>query len=624
MTGPLVQPLALVASGRWPDLLLTHLGLPQVVVVPPDEPLPDGLRAVISTGPVATDLPVVRIAAPTASSTGLDRLRLAPELEPGNHSPAYHARRSLYYCIKRLRKRGLHRDAERLDLRLALHTLDHLGFIDVGAWMASSCQLPFTGEPPEPETVIQWSAAGAAMKDAAQGVQLGRLRPETFAQAPGLLWSIHLRGGPDGTSALDQFLLPAIRSATTTARVAQLVMLALVSGRLEDAEAGVDRVHEAMSSRSGLPVASAGATGFAYDPSVAAVLAWFAIRDGATQASLDPDRVLDRPVTMVDGDRPFDGQPLVELLLDRLTAPDLGGHPLELTDDRYRVQLADVLDLWRTAFRMAADRAGISLLEVLPWPPGTTCALSIRVDIDRPATPEQVRTLRDRMRAAVGTCPVSWYAIPGSGHEAEVQGLLRDEGHPIGVHGQEPDDARRGRGLTCHSAPTSRYWLGADTVLTAEARGADHVEHLTSLLDVPGPLWMPGPQVPSTTFATPLHFPLEGSTVDRDLSYFDERVEAFRSLLARGGHAIIGTHNDIDPDLLTSVLRRERRADMWFASVEDVVARRRLLSRPGAVRADATHVSALEDIGPVTVLVHDRSPRTSAVDLAAGQPVRVG
>ena len=47
----------------------------------------------------------------------------------------------------------------------------------------------------------------------------------------------------------------------------------------------------------------------------------------------------------------------------------------------------------------------------------------------------------------------------------------------------------------------------------------------------------------------PIHFPLEGSTHDVDLSYFDLLAERFPETAAAGGHVIVGTH----PDLVRNV-----------------------------------------------------------------------
>ena len=142
-----------------------------------------------------------------------------------------------------------------------------------------------------------------------------------------------------------------------------------------------------------------------------------------------------------------------------------------------------------------------------------------------------------------------------------------------------------GCGVTHHSASGSEYWRGRTTIEALEAGGADFGEMLAGQLSRPRPAWIGDHDAgrPTSIWLTPIHFPLEGSTDDGDLTYFDRRLDEFRRLLADGGHVIVGSHPDLNQDLLRQLLDREDLADAWCAPVGMVVQRCRQLMSCGAV-----------------------------------------
>lgn len=620
-------PLALVAEGAWADVLRIHLDLPQVGVLAPGQPLTPGTRAAVAVGD-GPDLGVPTLRIPTQTvASGYRELQLAPRLIPGERDVAYLSSRALYYATKRLTKRGLRSNAERLDLRIAVHALRSAGLPLVAARLTDSAEVAPDPSPTDfSHQCLVWATAGQAMVDAVRQGQLERLRADTFAQAPSLLWRIHLDGSAPEWFRGASMLQDALQRANASARLAQLGLLGVVCGDLDAGWAAVATLldDEHMSDEATLPRSSPGASGFAYDASVAALFAWAARARGSTDSQLSAQATRRQPHSSLSIELPAWEQPLGSIFQERITPPELDGHPIELTDDRYDERIGDVIVAWRDCFATVAEMAEIPLLQVHPWPPGHDSALSVRVDIDRPATPAQVVGLLSAMRGSVGAAPGSWYAIPGWGHESAIRRLLLEEGQEMGLHVLHPRQASQGVGLTCHSAPTSQYWLGSEHVAAAEDARADHVEHLTSLLDVPGPLLDVRHRRPTRTYATPLHFPLEASTADQDLTFFDQRRGRFDELLQRGGHVIIGTHNDVDPGLLSDVLDTLPGVAPWCVPVGSAVARLRALRAPGAITGDSTSIANRAGIGPVACTVRWPDGDTAFLDLEDDRSAHLG
>ena len=103
-----------------------------------------------------------------------------------------------------------------------------------------------------------------------------------------------------------------------------------------------------------------------------------------------------------------------------------------------------------------------------------------------------------------------------------------------------------------HSAPSSAYWQGDETIGHHEREGAIYGEMLESQLGIPHRVWLADDGAPraSASWMLPIHFPLEGSTSDTDLRYFDRLCPQFRTLLESGGHVIVGSHPDLNQQLL--------------------------------------------------------------------------
>lgn len=195
------------------------------------------------------------------------------------------------------------------------------------------------------------------------------------------------------------------------------------------------------------------------------------------------------------------------------------------------------------------------------------------------------------MKSANAPCG-SWYFFGGQTTTLHQTRVLAHYWQEIAIHVEDPGiEPVVGLGVTHHSAPTSMYWRGDRTNAVLEERGARYCEFLNVQTGYPRPAWIrdrDGTRRMGRCWTTPVHFPLEGSTSDTDLRYFDQRSDRFRELVAAGGHCIIGTHPDLNQKLMELVLAREDVSDIWFDSVDNVVERCRKVMAHGAIRSVAS------------------------------------
>jgi acetyltransferase-like isoleucine patch superfamily enzyme len=262
------------------------------------------------------------------------------------------------------------------------------------------------------------------------------------------------------------------------------------------------------------------------------------------------------------------------------------GTQFVLEESAYKSDIRGLEQRWFTVFKDIQHAQGRPLLRAKPWPAGYSAALSIRYDVDRPVTPSRITELV-RLQARYANAPcASWYYFTGhrdiDGHGKYMSRHWQERG----IHAQEARDAHPGWGVTHHSAPTSDYWQGSATNSTLEENGATYGEFLASSFDTPRPaLHLEGNDSGAARiWLTPLHFPLEGSTSDKTLAYFDTLLTHFRERLRNGGHAIIGSHPDLNQEILKELLQREHLNNVWIASIGEVVARCRKVMRYGSIR----------------------------------------
>ncbi len=269
------------------------------------------------------------------------------------------------------------------------------------------------------------------------------------------------------------------------------------------------------------------------------------------------------------------------------SASCLRGTQFQIDRNCYSMDTYKLEQLWLSIFREMQSNAGRNLLRLRPWPSGYKAAVSLRYDVDRPISANTIsKTIGLQARYTNAAC-ASWYYFPDHRDKARQEPQLKRHWQEIGLHIESVKDAEEGAGVTHHSSPKAEYWRGDDTNRIMNKVGVSYCEFLAARLTTPRPAWVVDGQNGSIgkTWTTPLHFPLEGSTNDKDLSYFDGLLDEFHSVFSNGGHAIIGSHPDLDQSNMKKLLKREDLSEVWFATVSNVIARCRKVMTPGNVIA---------------------------------------
>jgi acetyltransferase-like isoleucine patch superfamily enzyme len=275
---------------------------------------------------------------------------------------------------------------------------------------------------------------------------------------------------------------------------------------------------------------------------------------------------------------------LLENWLTLQEAPFIPEGHILLDNNHYRGVGRGLEQLWLDVFRTIFSRLKQPMLRLRPWPAGYDYALSIRYDVDRPVAAEGVRNILRIQKQRLNASCASWYFIAGAPHNQRVQGVLLGWNQEYGHHScLVAEEQPTGLGVTAHSASTSEYWRGEATVDSLAAAGARYGEAMVGLHDVARPGWSRGRQSP--VWVTPLHFPLEGSTTDTDLTYFTQRKPFLDEQVRAGGHVIIGSHPDCEQRLMDEALAALPLSRAWSATVGDAVERVRWIAGHGNVRA---------------------------------------
>ena len=267
------------------------------------------------------------------------------------------------------------------------------------------------------------------------------------------------------------------------------------------------------------------------------------------------------------------------------TAPQKKGHHFKLASNNYIQAIRQLELVWLSLFDHIQSLKRRHLVRLIPWPAPFTAALSIRYDVDRPVSAGRVTELvRFQARELNAPC-ASWYFLGDDKYETTLTPILERHWQERGRHHSNDSEHSSGIGITHHSSPMSDYWKGMQTVGSLFQQNADYGEFLSSAINTPRPAWIDfeDQRQCAEMYFTPLHFPLEGSTLDKELVYFDQLLDQFRERLACGGHAIIGSHPDLDLSLLKQLLGREDFTTIWKANVKMVTDRCRLVMTYGSV-----------------------------------------
>jgi len=313
------------------------------------------------------------------------------------------------------------------------------------------------------------------------------------------------------------------------------------------------------------------------------------------------------------------------------------GHQIKLEPTAYDVAVVALEQRWVAALRAMASGVGEPLLRLRPWPGDAKAALSIRYDVDRDIDDERIDSLVDMQLRQAGRPFGSWYYHPGDPARATQTPRLRELGQEVGLHLECAASAEPNLGVTHHSAPTSEYWRGDVTNRELSQHDASYGEFLAAQLHTPRPDLGALEQSVSTDFqaclwVTPLHFPLEGSTTDSTLEFFDLLAEQFESQIMFGGHVIIGAHPDVNPELLQRALSERIPEGLWCATVEEAVKRCQDVQTPGHVslvagNGDGLWLCSTVDLPELSVEVFPPMSTTSlrvVLNLKQGCPQRLG
>jgi acetyltransferase-like isoleucine patch superfamily enzyme len=297
------------------------------------------------------------------------------------------------------------------------------------------------------------------------------------------------------------------------------------------------------------------------------------------------------------------------------------GTQAELVAENYRTGLLDLESLWMDVFSVVAREEALQLVQIQPWPFPYRYALSLRYDVDRPLNSTQVQTIVGIQKTHLNAACASWYFFSGDPATAELRRSLACHVQEVGIHVTRAEDERvRGLGTTFHSALNSEYWRAATSVAAVADRGAAYTEQLYIQSGRPR-LCLVAPEDAAMleAWVTPLHFPLEASSGNAGLGYFDRRLEQFHELRERGGHVILASHPDVDQAHLVALLAREGVEDAWCATPREVVDRCRQTTGYDATRVMSVSETTLTlrartTLADLRVIVH----RTTGGKLTLG------
>ena len=638
------------AEGHWGDAalhLLTVLALPQVTVSTGDTPLPGSIHTCLAIGPPGWSpeppgCTVWRLSdgddaeagstdgsweTPCGNQVSLPRQHVFTVVSDGRHAstPAVGAVEQVLYWLRERLAKGSAPLPERgwREWRVALQVLD------LPPWRADRL----------PEGIEALIEARGAKKSDASGTRPAFDRKAVLAEPVSLIEAVLEGREPAGS------LMTLVRAALPHSRTAhRLVGLGVAAGLLGD-QKSFQQVRAKLSgpewARPGVafPRYAPGREGFCYSP---LVLAWRTMEARADEPDFDlPDgiaagRHIEQPLVwrpladgrLADSDVRLISRSLLGNWLTLHTAPCPPGSQTRLDPAAYVPAAAGLEQMWFDIFRDMEHRRGRPLIRLRPWPAGTTAAFSLRYDVDRPIGDGRLDEIVAVGRNRLGGSCMSWYHFADDPNREAQGDRLRRQSCEAGIHAQTPTDAVPGLGVTHHSAPTSDYWRGDATNHALDGTAAGYGEFLAMQTLVPRPAWLPdgnGGRV-GRLWTTPIHFPLEGTTDDRSLAYFDRLVDEFRDVLARGGHAIVATHPDLNQKPLQDLLAREDLTTVWAATVGDVVERCRRVLAPGAVmvtnEAHGLGLRATSDVSDLVVEVWrpgEVVPETEVVQLAGGR-----
>ena len=270
-----------------------------------------------------------------------------------------------------------------------------------------------------------------------------------------------------------------------------------------------------------------------------------------------------------------------------------------IDEDDYGPDVVAIESIWgRIIDHLSIMATGLAIRSKV-WPVGHEFAVSFRYDVDRPLPEGRLETIRSMQEELFGRPCSSWYLLEGDEATFSVGRDLAGTDQEIGLHARKPTSEKGvGSGVTMHSAPDSEYWRGVRSVDLFDAKSFLYAEQMVFSAESPRPAWL-GTRA-SRIWCFPLHFPIEGSTSDEDLSYFSRLIRECRRLRDLGGHVILGAHPDCKPGLVRDAVHAVGLESGWAAPLAEVLERARSIRGVGALQVsiheDGVSVKASENI----------------------------
>lgn len=264
-------------------------------------------------------------------------------------------------------------------------------------------------------------------------------------------------------------------------------------------------------------------------------------------------------------------QPLLSYLTEDHTAPVLE-HTYTFSQDRFALEL-----LLLRVMTGAWHRLGRPVVRIAPWPASRGFAFTIRHDVDRVPSPEDMQRLLDAEarhgagvsayfqsktarpdvveRFAENGAEIAWHVaqlLPDGPEElAQITGL----GHEV-------------RGVTVHGNAGNYGWRGLPNWRHAEEQGLSYVENLSSARYLPSRTldFEGGHARGRDLLSLPHHHSLDKGMRD---TYLVELLEALPTLARVESHVIVLNHPDINiPDV--EALLEAVPDGAWHATASDV------------------------------------------------------
>ncbi len=268
------------------------------------------------------------------------------------------------------------------------------------------------------------------------------------------------------------------------------------------------------------------------------------------------------------------------------------GRQIYLGNESYDQNISGLLILWANLISEIQAKACKPLVKIKPWPFGYANALSLRYDVDRPISSGRIHELCAMQKEICNNSLGSWFFFQGEPKSSSQVRLLKQYNQEVGLHSKFLEkEVFSGLGVTHHSSPVSSYWRARDTAVALYKGNAKYGESLVFNSILPAP-YLQNEVIEGCNegniWKTPLHFPLEGSTKDVDLTYFDKLQTSFLKSIEEGGHIIIGTHPDLNQDIMRHALERLDLEKFWCVSVAQAVSRCKSTMTTGNISCTST------------------------------------